>query len=614
MTITVHDAVDAAAPADAHTRSWLGGAVRTRHLFFTGKGGVGKTTVASATALRLAESGARTLVVSTDPASNLDDVFAMRADTTPTPVPGVNTLWIMNLDPEEAAATYRERMVGPYRGVLPDAAIRSMEEQLSGACTVEIAAFNEFTALLAEPSLTTSFDHIVFDTAPTGHTLRLLSLPSAWSGFLETSSSGASCLGPLAGLEQHRAQYAATVAALADAAATTVVLVTRPDISALREAARAGGELSALGIVNQRLVINGVLAGDANGDTVAAAFLQRQQEALHTMPATLRALSTARIPLIASDLTGVASLRAFADAADGLDRATELSTLGAVSAAREPVVAYPSGFGDLDALVAEIAADGRGVVMTMGKGGVGKTTLAARIALSLARAGHRVHLSTTDPAAHIAAAVGEHTFPSLTVSRIDPVLETSRYAEEVVRAASLAAETSGGLDADERALLEEDLRSPCTEEIAVFRAFARTVDEAADAFVVLDTAPTGHTLLLLDAAESYHREVARTAGTHVPDAVRALLPRLRDQRYTKMLLVALAEATPVHEASRLQDDLRRAGIEPFGWVINASLAASGTTHPLLAARAALEAPQLSAVRDALSKRAWLIPWHRDTVG
>lgn len=583
------------------------GVATERHLFFTGKGGVGKTTVASATALQLADAGRRTLIVSTDPASNLDDVFAMRAGTTPTPVPSVDGLWIMNLDPEAAAAAYRERMVGPYRGVLPASAIRSMEEQLSGACTVEIAAFNEFTALLADPSLTASYDHVVFDTAPTGHTLRLLSLPSAWSGFLNTSSSGASCLGPLAGLAQHRAQYAATVDALADAAATTVILVARPDVSALREAARAGSELQALGIRNQRLVINGVLVGHAGDDRIATAYAARQRDALAAIPAILGALATSRIPLIASDLTGLDALRLFARAAADLE-ATNVALPSQLPVSAVSVRHAPPGFGTFDALVAQIAADGHGVVMTMGKGGVGKTSLAAQVALALAGAGHRVHLSTTDPAAHVAAAVGDQSFASLTVSRIDPVLETERYAQEVLQTATEAALASGGLAPDERALLEEDLRSPCTEEIAVFRAFARTVEQAQNAFVVLDTAPTGHTLLLLDAAESYHREVARTSGSYIPDAVRALLPRLRDARYTKMLLVTLAESTPVHEASRLQDDLRRAGIEPFGWVVNASLLASGTSHPLLAARAALEYPLLKQVLETLATRAWLIPW------
>ena len=599
MTTTLEHAARAPVGAGEPARaSWLG--APTRHLFFTGKGGVGKTTVASATALHLAERGLRVLIVSTDPASNLDDVFGIAAGAAPTAVPGVPTLWVMNIDPEAAAAAYRERLVGPYRGVLPEAAVRSMEEQLSGACTVEIAAFNEFTALLADPALVERFDHVVFDTAPTGHTLRLLSLPSAWSGFLETSSSGASCLGPLAGLEQHRAQYAATVAALANGDQTTVVLVSRPEASALREAARAGGELAALGVLNQQLVVNGVLVGDAGGDPVADAYMARQHAALGGVPAALAPLPRVEVPLVASDLTGVAALRVVVDA---LDR----PHAGSLHAGPTPPTterdgrSAMDGFAALDDLVARIAADGHGVVMTMGKGGVGKTTLAAALALRLARAGYRVHLSTTDPAAHVAEAVGDARIEGLTVSRIDPAAETAAYSAEVLGAA-------GELDAEERALLEEDLRSPCTEEIAVFRAFARTVAEAEDAFVVLDTAPTGHTLLLLDAAESYHREVARTTGAHVPEAVRALLPRLRDPRYTKMLLVTLAESTPVHEAERLQADLRRAGIEPFGWVVNASLAASGTRHPLLAARAGLEAPHLARVRDTLAARAWLVPW------
>lgn len=578
---------------------WL--SATTRFFFFTGKGGVGKTTIASASALHLAENGQRTLLVSTDPASNLDDVFAMMADASPTPVPGVPSLWIMNIDPVAAAAAYRETMVAPYRGVLPEAAVRAMEEQFSGACTVEIAAFNEFTALLADPALVARFDHILFDTAPTGHTLRLLSLPTAWSGFLTTSSSGASCLGPLAGLERHQVQYQATVAALADATQTTVILVSRADESALREAARAGDELAALGIAHHRVVVNGVLPQRATAsDATAAAYLARQERALAVLPSALAALPITRVPLVAHDLTGLTALRALLDPAlapepllpphaEGPDRAT-------------------AGFGSLATLLDALAADGHGVVMTMGKGGVGKTTLAATLARALAARGFTVHLSTTDPAAHVAEALGDDRPATVHVSRIDPVAETATYAAEVIAAADASAADVGGLDPDERALLEEDLRSPCTEEIAVFRAFARTVAEAEDGFVVLDTAPTGHTLLLLDAAESYHREVARTQGNHIPAAVRALLPRLRDGRFTKMLLVTLAESTPVHEAERLQGDLSRAGIAPFGWIVNASLAASGTRDPLLAARAKLEWPHLLRVREKLATRAWLIPW------
>jgi arsenite/tail-anchored protein-transporting ATPase len=576
----------------------------TRHLFLTGKGGVGKTTVASALALRLAERGRPTLLVSTDPASNLDDVFAMTVGETPAPVPGTGEvpgaaqLFVMNLDPVREAALYRERMVAPYRGALPESALRALEEQLSGACTVEIAAFNAFTALLADPALA-RYAHIVFDTAPTGHTLRLLTLPSAWTGFIATSSSGTSCLGPLAGLEGQRQQYADAMSALADGDRTTLVLVTRAESSALREAARASAELAVLGMHEQRLVVNGLLA-HAGEDEVGAAFVDRQRAALAMLPEALATLPTVELPLLASELTGLDALREIGQAT------FEGASVDIVPLRHDE--AHVHGFRDWENLVQELAQPGHGVIMTMGKGGVGKTTMAARLARALADAGYRVHLTTTDPAAHVERAVsgaGHRHPPTLTVSRIDPLAETTRYATEVIEEAECAA---GGLEPEERALLEEDLRSPCTEEIAIFRAFARTVAEAADHFVVLDTAPTGHTLLLLDAAESYHREVARTAGSHIPEAVRALLPRLRDAAFTRMLIVTLAEATPVHEAERLQADLARADIAPFGWIVNASLAASGTAHPVLATRARLELRHLARVRDELALRAWLVPW------
>ena len=583
MTVTsvAYDAwtsLDATGPSD-----WS-----TPFLFFTGKGGVGKTTVASAIAVRLAEAGRKVLVVSTDPASNLDDVFEMGAGPTETPVPAVPGLWLMNLDPEASAAAYREGVVGPYRGVLPPAAIRSMEEQLSGACTVEIAAFNEFTGLLATPTVSGQFDTVVFDTAPTGHTLRLLSLPKAWSGFIADASHGASCLGPLAGLEAQREQYAAAVTALADASKSLVVLVSRPEASALREAARAGRELRALGIGHQRLVVNGVLNHPGH-DQVARALVKRQTKALAAMPADLQQIPAVVVPLIPSSLTGVAALRHLAP--DSHEVPTSSSRV------------QPFALPDLPDLIAGLAQHERGIIMTMGKGGVGKTSLAIAIARGLASAGHRVHLSTTDPAADLLEQLGKVRPRGLTADVIDPEGETRRYTEEVLGLA-------GDLDAEGRALLEEDLRSPCTEEIAVFHAFARTVDAAESGFVVLDTAPTGHTLLLLDAAESYHREVARTTG-QVPEAVRVLLPRLRDPEYTRVLIVTLAETTPVAEAARLQADLRRAGIEPYGWVINASLAASGTRHGVLARRAALERPEIDRVTATLATRTWLLPWSAD---
>ncbi len=476
--------------------------------------------------------------------------------------------------------------------------MRSMEEQLSGACTVEIAAFNEFTGVLSDSSLPERYDRVVFDTAPTGHTLRLLSLPSAWTGFIETSTNGASCLGPLAGLDGQRERYAATVDALSDPERTTVVLVARPEEATLGEAARAGEELRALGVRNQRLVLNGVFSEEAGGDAVAEALSSRQRKALGNVPEALGDVPSSIVPLVAGGLTGLDALRALSGG-----RQAEDGSAGAGEKIEEAVAGYEG----LDDLVGELEASGSGVVMTMGKGGVGKTTMAAAVAVALARKGHRVRLSTTDPAAHLEGALGGEESGELLVDRIDPAAETERYSNEVLAEA-------GELDEEGLALMEEDLRSPCTEEIAVFRAFARTVDEAEDAFVVLDTAPTGHTLLLLDAAQSYHREVERATGA-VPEAVKKLLPRLRDPRFAKVLIVTLAESTPVLEASRLQDDLRRAGIEPFGWVVNSSLAASGTEHPLLSRRAALEGEHLARVLGLAAregrKAAWLVPWRAE---
>lgn len=569
--------------------------LHTRHLFFTGKGGVGKTSLASACAVQLAEAGRRVLLVSTDPASNLDEVLETRLSDTPTRVTGVPGLSALNIDPEAAAAAYRERMVGPYRSLLPEAAIRSMEEQFSGGCTVEIAAFDAFAALLAGTGVAGDFDHVVFDTAPTGHTLRLLTLPSAWSEFLSTNTTGTSCLGPLAGLEHNRSIYAAAVAALTDAAVTTVVLVARPETAALREAERSRHELAELGVANQVLAINGLFDAPSE-DPVAQAMARRHRDALAAMPVDLAALPRSCTGFIARGLVGLEALRALLHPVQSPTTASPAPDL--------PALVLPPG---LAPLVDDIERAGHGLVMTMGKGGVGKTTVAAAVAVALAARGHRVLLSTTDPAAHLAWSLDE-AVPGLTVQRIDPTIEVARHRDEVL------ARAGTGLDPSARAMLEEDLRSPCTEEIAVFRAFAATVAQAAHGFVVLDTAPTGHTVLLMDSAEAYHREVGRTRGD-LPEAVVNLLPRLRDPEFTRVLVVTLAEATPVHEAERLQDDLRRAGIEPFAWVIEQSLLASGTTDPVLAERGRCERPWVQQVMATDARRCALLAWQaRPPVG
>ena len=562
-----------------------------RFLFFTGKGGVGKTSIACATAIQLADAGQRVLLVSTDPASNVGQVFGVSIGNEITPIHAVPRLLALEIDPQAAAQAYRDRIVGPVRGALPEAVVKSIEEQLSGACTTEIAAFDEFTSLLVDSALTADFDHVIFDTAPTGHTIRLLQLPGAWSGFLEAGKGDASCLGPLAGLEKQRAQYNAAVEALADAHRTRLVLVARAQQSSLREADRTHAELSAIGLKQQYLVINGLLPEEeATRCDLAAAICKREQGALSLMPDELRALPSDQIPLKSFNLVGVDALRLLFMAPPPQSSAS----------ADEPLNLDAPSLSDL---VDGIAADGHGLVMLMGKGGVGKTTMAAAVAVELARRGLPVHLTTSDPAAHLTETL-HGSMSNLKVSRIDPHAETERYRQNVL------ATKGAKLDAQGRALLEEDLRSPCTEEIAVFQAFSRIIREAGKIFVVMDTAPTGHTLLLLDATGAYHREVARqldAKGAHYTTP----MMQLQDPKQTKVLLVTLAETTPVLEAVNLQADLRRAGIEPWAWIVNNSVAAARTSSPLLRLRARNELPEVDAIATRHARRYAVVPLLQD---
>ncbi len=562
-----------------------------RFLFFTGKGGVGKTSIACATAIQLAANGKRVLLVSTDPASNVGQVFGISIGNNITAVPAVPNLAALEIDPQAAAQSYRDRIVGPVRGILPEAVVKGIEEQLSGACTTEIAAFDEFTSLLIDSPLTAEYDHIVFDTAPTGHTIRLLQLPGAWSGFLDEGKGDASCLGPLAGLEKQREQYKAAVDALADDKRTRLILVARAQQSTLREVARTHEELAGIGLKQQYLVINGILPKiEAETDGLAAAIYMREQAALNATPEVLRSLPQDQVALKAFDLVGLDALRQLL-----ID--TPYLACGSSNAPVE--LDKPS----LSQLVDSIAVDGHGLVMTMGKGGVGKTTIAAAVAVELAHRGLAVHLTTSDPAAHLSGTLNG-TLDNLTVSRIDPHEETERYRQHVL-------ETKGAtLDAHGRALLEEDLRSPCTEEIAVFQAFSRIIREAGKKFVVMDTAPTGHTLLLLDATGAYHREVARQMDKTNLHFTTPMM-QLQDAKQTKILIVTLAEKTPVLEAANLQEDLRRAGIEPWAWVVNNSAAATKTNSALLHQRAINELVEINSVAKQYSKRYAVVPMLKD---
>jgi arsenite/tail-anchored protein-transporting ATPase len=556
-----------------------------RFLFFTGKGGVGKTSVACATALHLVRQGKRVLLVSTDPASNVGQVLGVTIGNAVTPIEDVPGLSAMEIDPEQAAEAYRERIIAPVRGLLPDKELASITEQLSGSCTTEVASFDEFTGLLAEESLTNEYDHVVFDTAPTGHTIRLLQLPGSWTDFLEAGKGDASCLGPLSGLEKQRTVYAQAVNALKDPALTRLVLVTRAQASSLAEVDRTYSELNQIGITGEHLVINGVLPPIAGTEDLTAAVRHREAEAIAAMPTAIAGLSRDVIELKASNMIGVQALDTLfstAHASESPDGQPEMAEVTAAS---------------LAVLVDELERDDHGLVMCMGKGGVGKTTLAAAIAVALAHRGHEVHLTTTDPASHLTDTLNG-SIPGLAVSRIDPVEATRSYRDHVM------ATKGKNLDDAGRATLAEDLRSPCTEEVAVFQQFSRAVMESRRQFVVIDTAPTGHTLLLLDAAGSYHRQIARQMGDSMPFVTP--LMRLQDAAQTKVILVTLAEPTPVTEAQGLQEDLERAGIHPWAWVINNSIAAAHPETVFLRHRAAAEIEQVKRVYS-MAGRVAMVP-------
>lgn len=556
----------------------------TKYLFFTGKGGVGKTSIACATAVGLADKGKKILLISTDPASNLQDVFNQSLNGHGSEIAEIPGLTVVNLDPEQAAAEYRERVIAPFRGKLPESVIQNMEEQLSGSCTVEIAAFNEFSDFITDVQKQSEFDHIIFDTAPTGHTLRMLQLPSAWSTFISESTHGASCLGQLSGLEERKEIYKKAVETLSDTGATRLMLVSRPETAPLKEAARSSHELQLLGIKNQILIINGVLQQLDKNDSVSSQLHERQQKALQSMPAELSGYPLYHVPLRSYNLSSIANIRRM------------LYSDSLSSEVNYKPVASPKG---VDEMVDDLYTSGKRVIFTMGKGGVGKTTLATEIALKLTKLGAKVHLTTTDPANHLNYELAVKA--SITVSRIDEAEVLEKYKNEVRNKAAEA------VTAEDMEYIEEDLRSPCTQEIAVFKAFAEIVDKAETEIVVIDTAPTGHTLLLLDATQSYHKEVERTQG-EVTGAVANLLPRLRNSKETEVVIVTLPEATPVFEAERLQMDLQRAGINNKWWVVNACLSLTDTQNSFLKAKAQNELVWIKKVEQLSQGNTALIEW------
>lgn len=579
----------------------------TQFLFFSGKGGVGKTSMACTTAVHHADAGRRTLIVTTDPASNLADVFQQPIGHAITPIAGVAGLFAMEIDGDRATEEYKDRALAPLRELFPPAMVAVMEEQMSGPCTAEVAAFDRFTDFLDVPGdAGGAFDVVVFDTAPTGHTLRLIELPVEWSRSIDAAEqgSGQTCIGPAAAIQDAKHKYERAVATMRDPAATTFTFVLQPEATSLKETRRAIDELGKLGITSQALIVNGVIPAEEAANPLFAARRVMQQGYLDQIARELP-LPARQMPLFAGEIKGVERLRAVAGLLFGGDRSAlaELATTpaGAVLLAHSLVET------DLAAILPRLLPNGgKRTIFFAGKGGVGKTVASCVTAVWLARQGLRTLLLTTDPAAHLGdvlgVPVGDSVAPvagveNLFATKIDPKAAGDAYKTRILDDAR-----ARGRSPEAVAVMQEELDSPCTEEIAAFDLFIDYAAQERWEVIVFDTAPTGHTLRMLELPMDWSKQLdvkvfASVDGAAADDVAKArfggVIALMRDPRQSTFAFVLYPEATPILEAARAADELATLGIKAGLVVANFVLPEAAGATPFGQARRAMQARYLT---------------------
>lgn len=585
----------------------------SRYIFFSGKGGVGKTTMAVATAVYHAMKGEKILIISTDPASNLGDIFEKRIGHAITPI--MPNLSAMDIDPDAATEEYREKVIGPMRGIMPDDIMKVLEEQFRSACTVEIAAFDRFTDFLVNDE----FDLIVFDTAPTGHTIRLLELPVDWSKHIEESAkgSGQTCIGPVSSIQGAKEKYDRAIAAMRDASRTEFKLVLKPEKTSLAETLRAHDELSTLGIRNFSIIVNGIYPNDeiarsryANLSTMQVRYLGAIEKALP--------YPTINVLLQSGEIKGPQAIKDFAGIVfDGKN--------GVVGSRIKESMRYDN-FADGTAL-ADILQKKYNLKMVIitGKGGVGKTITACAVAAYLAGDWHETLLVTTDPAAHIGYVLDEpvgatiartKALPHLSAVRIDQKTAVGTYKEKIIADA-----VRSGYSDDMLIVLKEELESPCTEEMAVFEEFSHLTENSDFDYIVFDTAPTGHTLRLLELPYDYARQVEmmvniKKDNDFASDAkkkLETLVKKLKGSDHCTFLLVIYPEYTPIQEAKRTMDDLALAGIHVQGIIANNVLEIDDSTPDFFRRRYGMQQHYLGIAEKTFRLPIFRIPMFDDEI-